>query len=211
MKDAAIHCESLTAEIVAVADGVSSCRNGKKGAEIAVKAAAELLLEETEYFFSSEKEKIAGLIVSYIRDKIFSFVEKNNQEPESYASTLSFVCRNKKTNEVMTFLLGDSLIFSFGEKEKHRLACKPVFLNDFKTITTMTENAEKFVDIKRNAPKDISYFVLATDGAWASFYENSGFAEDFKAITEKEIVEYLKKQECKDDCSVAFLNLKKGA
>ena len=210
-QDAVIKAESKTAEIVVIADGVSSCINSKRGAEIACKAVSEIMLNETEYIFSSSKEKIAGLLSAYVYKELMAEAKNNNQPVESYSSTLSFVCYNKISGEVMTFMLGDSLIFLI-KKDNIFLACTPELFEYCKTYATTTKDVAKVIEINILSPKDNICYLLATDGAWKTFYSGSVLSEEVgQAVKEENIIGYLEKQSCKDDCSIVMIDIPKGA
>lgn len=203
--------ESNTAKIIAIADGVSSCINCKRGAEIACQAVSEIMLEETEYIFSANKDKIAGLLSAYIYRKLLFEAKQNKQTVDSYASTLSFVCYNKITNEIMTFVLGDSLIYLI-DKGNITLVTLPDLPGGSTTYATTTKDVVDVINIKIFKAQDDSRFLLATDGAWETFYLNGVLSEKLQqAAKENTIIEYLEKQICYDDCSIAIMDIPKGA
>ena len=210
-QDAVFEAESGSAKIIAIADGVSCCENSKKGAEAACKAVSKIMLEETEYMFSSGTEKVKGLLFAYVYKKIREEAEKNGHTPESYSSTLAFVCINKISGEVMTFVLGDSLVYRISEGEMS-LACSPQLSGDSKTYTTTTEGAEQIIEINTFMPKEKLCFLLATDGAWKCFYSGGVMSEKAQmAVREGNIIGYLEAQECSDDCSIVMMDVPKGA
>lgn len=210
-QDVVYEAESRTAKIIAIADGVSACCNSKQGAEIACKAICDIMLEETEYIFSSTKEKAVGLLSDYVYKKLSATADKNSQSVSSYSSTLSFVCYNKISGKIMTFVLGDSLIYLISDGNMS-LACKPKLFDDSKTYTTTTENVAEVIELNVVIPQNNARYLLATDGAWKAFYSGGLLSDKFEqAIKKEKIIDYLEKQQCKDDCSIAMLDVPKGA
>lgn len=209
-QDVVYEAESRTAKIIAIADGVSACCNGKQGAEIACKTICDIMLDETEYIFSSSKEKAAGLLSAYVYKKLNAVANESNQSVSSYSSTLSFVCYNKINSKTMTFLLGDSLIYMISDGNMS-LACKPKLLDDSKTYSTTTENVAEVIELNVFIPQNNVRYLLATDGAWKTFY-SGGFLSDKleQATKEGKIIDYLEKQQCKDDCSIVMMDVPKG-
>lgn len=202
--------ESKTAYIIVVADGVSSCANGKRGAEIACKAICDIMLDETEYIFSASKKKIAGLLSSYVYKKLNLVANEDNQPITSYSSTLSFVCYNKIDGKIMTFVLGDSLVYLISEG-RLALACKPILFYDSKTYTTTTESIAEIIDLNIFFPQKNARYLLATDGAWKTFYSDGMLSSELEcAVKEEKIIDYLKARHCVDDCSIAIIDLPKG-
>lgn len=210
-QDAVLEAESVTAKIIVIADGVSSCLNGRQGAEIACKAVSDIMLNETSYIFSSSSEKIAGLLSAYVYKKLSEVARADNQPVESYSSTLSFVCHNKINGKTMTFLLGDSLIYMISDGEP-ALACKPKLLDDCKTFTTTTKNVSEAIEINVCTHTSKVRYILATDGAWGTFYSCGILSDKFEqAVKEEKIIDYLEEQQCNDDCSIIMMDIPKGA
>lgn len=210
-QDTIYEAESKTAKIIVIADGVSSCYNSKQGAEIACKAVSDIMLNETEYVFSSSKEKVAGLLSSYVYKQLSIVAKKDKQPVSSYSSTLSFVCYNKIRGEIMTFVLGDSLIYLILDGNM-TLACKPKLIDDSKTYTTTTQNVAEVIEINVFASQNSARYLLATDGAWKTFYSGGILSDKIEqAIREDKIIDYLKKQQCMDDCSIVMMDVLKGA
>ncbi len=210
-QDVVHEVESKTAKIIVIADGVSSCTNGGRGAEIACKAVSDIMLNETEYMFSSSKEKVAGLLSSYVYKQLSIVAKKDKQPVSSYSSTLSFVCYNKISGEIMTFILGDSLIYLILDGNM-TLACEPKLFDDSKTYTTTTQNVAEVIEINVFASQNSARYLLATDGAWKTFYSGGVLSDKIEqAVREEKIIDYLEKQQCMDDCSIVMMDVLKGA
>lgn len=210
-QDIVYEAESKTAKIIVIADGVSSCTNGGKGAEIACNAVSNIMLNETAYMFSSSSGKVADLLSAYVYKQLNIAAKKDNQPIISYSSTLSFVCYNKISREIMTFILGDSLIYMILDGNMI-LACKPKLFDDSKTYTTTTKNVAEVIEINLFASQNSARYLLATDGAWKTFYSGGVLSDKIEqAVREEKIIDYLEEQQCTDDCSIVMMDVPKGA
>lgn len=202
--------ENEIIKVAIIADGVSTCKNSLKGAEIVCKAVGEVLLDEAEYIFASPKKKTVSLMVAYIYKKLLAEANAQKETVESFSATLSFVCFNKAIGKVMTFVLGDSLIYGI-KGDSFLLACSPAFLDENGTLTTTTQNIESYVDINIFSVNDYSRFVLCTDGAWKTFYKNEALKEDILSVMKSDdmdlIKNYFDAQNNFDDCSCIIMNI----
>lgn len=210
-QDVVYEAESETAKIIVIADGVSSCTNAGKGAEIACKAVSDIMLNETAYMFSSSSGKVADLLSAYVYKQLNIAAKKDNQPISSYSSTLSFVCYNKISREIMTFILGDSLIYMILDGNM-TLACKPKLFDDSKTYTTTTQNVAEIIEINVFLSQNSTLYLLATDGAWKTFYSGGVLSDKIEqAVRAEKIIDYLEEQQCTDDCSIVMMDVPKGA
>lgn len=208
-QDALEQAESPTAILTVVADGVTSCEHADKGAALSCEAIKKIMLNETEYIFNLSKERAAALIVKYVYNTLQKYAESQNEDVNSYSSTLSFVCYNKFDGRVMTFTLGDSLAYLI--KDSELLLCgKPRVLGNGQTYSTTTEYAEEAVDINIFPRAHADRYILATDGAWKKFYLGGRLSKQIEiAAAENKIIDYLEKQEHEDDCSIVIMDIPK--
>lgn len=206
-QDAVLKAESPTAEIIVLADGVSDCNKARRGAQIACEAVSDILLNETEYIFSCEKEKIKGLLTSYVRSQLQREARLTLTDVNEYASTLSFVCRNKISNEVLTFMLGDSMIYSVTDG---RLAAEgsPVLTHTSAVYTTTTPCNERLAAAEIRQCGREEKFMIASDGAWRSFYTDGVLSDEVRsAVICNGIADFLEQRQCRDDCSIVILDV----
>lgn len=173
MQDCALSAQTPTAKIIVIADGVSTCENSRMGAGIACKAAKEILLQETDYIFNADPAVFANLFLTFIYEKLAHRAAQLQQSVESFSSTLAFVCFNKMTDQVMTFSLGDSLVFASGETGFVRLSNIRNDQSDGCCVTTTT-NACSYADVRVFSAAQYACYHLLTDGAWRLLYDDSG-------------------------------------
>lgn len=208
-QDRVFYSENADAVFLAVADGVTACKNSGKGAQIACESAAKIMLEEVDYIFRSDEEKIAYILLSYIQDKIL----QEDENGQSYASTLSFVCINKKTGKVMTFELGDSCIFLI--RHSDMVPVKPIeTAGDNYCCATMTEEADRQVTITFTDVKEIDSVLICTDGAWRTMVPDGRVVDTDlkKAVVEgntDEIDQYFDGTELSDDCTLLLYRVER--
>lgn len=111
--------------VMALADGVTSCAKGGEGAQIACKAASDMLIRSDKWF-GFEKEKIACLILEEVLFQIKKEANKNNEHIESYASTLVIAFFDKIKKRLLVFNLGDGAVFlSFLKESGYELFSPP--------------------------------------------------------------------------------------
>lgn len=193
--------ETAAGAFYAVADGASSCENSRKGAEIACKISAKIILDDIDYYFDSKPEKTINLILSNIRNKINKVAGDLNENEMSFASTLCFICVHKKRQQVMTFVLGDSKVFALYPES----ICQKNPVNAYKnneTCTVLTDFANEDVGFSIESYFANSQFVLCTDGCWKElFYMNEDNRVAMRSESVEGIEDYLESVKMFDDCS----------
>ena len=201
--------ENNEARIIVVADGISSCKNALQGAQLACKVAANALLGETQFLFSLAPAVIASLILENIKRELRTLSLVTSQSEQSYSSTLSFVCFNKHSEQVMLFVLGNSFIYALSQN-----GISPVCLPDEAgaklTPCTTTKGAEQCTKVEILAKGSPAY-LIASDGAWRCFYQRGIWDPSFLTAVKKNCLQqFLKNNCCEDDCSIVIMNTKEN-
>ena len=98
-QDALCHAQNKEFCVISLADGVSTCREAKCGAEIASSAITNLLLKKGDYFLEFGNEQIAELALSHILYELKERAENDSQNLEDYSSTVASVLVDKKKND----------------------------------------------------------------------------------------------------------------
>ncbi len=204
MQDFTLTENNARIDIHVIADGVSSCKNSHIGAELACRAVCSILSEDCDYFFAC-KEKYAGvLLLNYVRRMLRERAEKDGEELTSYASTLSFVCRHKKSGDVMIFSLGDSKVFCLETDDLQPLTSAKTDGQN-RCVTTLTQGAEECIQIRILKNKTRSDFLLMTDGAWQMMYVNCFLRSDLRVMLQNRdfgsFATALEQMQPADDCS----------
>lgn len=210
-QDYYLHKENQFVEIIVLADGVSSCKEGKTGASVSCQTAADIMLNKWNYLFASDKDTVVRLIVNRVIDNLKSECTKSGKTLNDYSSTLSFACLDKNNRRLMVFSLGDSFIYKLSENEL-RLMYQPKELEDNHCYTTTTKAVEKEVYLNILDSAGIDSVILCSDGAWNLFYDQNIIKEDFMtAFINKNfnaVKNYLCEIENPDDCTFIVMNIK---
>ncbi|MBQ6738232.1 MAG: protein phosphatase 2C domain-containing protein [Synergistaceae bacterium] len=192
--------------VIALADGVSSCKMSGEGAEISCKTLVKLFLERGNFFFNSDihryKREMSELILSYI----LSELAKKSDNIKEYSSTISSVIYNKENNKILCFNLGDGIIIS-NKCDKAEIIIKP-YQNDDGCCVTTTVNAEFAFDIEIFDFASMDTIMILSDGAWKPIFENKNFSFIQNGISFSELNNYLDSIKCLDDYS--YISITKG-
>lgn len=191
-------------DFYAVADGVSSCVNSKKGAEIACSVACDVMINEFDYYIDSPVRKAAWLITRHIQTKLSEYADRSTQKVETFASTLCFICIDKNSGRAFSFTLGDSHLYILNSG-KICLAKETKLYRNNMICATVTESAEEAAIINSYNKEEYDGFVLCTDGVWKSlFTQNASY--NFWSIEEcKKMIEEFKIKKTQDDATVLFV------
>ncbi len=192
--------ENDDAVFYAVSDGVSACADSAEGAMIACKTAAEILLDDVDYYFDSKKIKTAGLILDNIREDIRAKASASGKDPRSYSGTLSFVLSSKKDSRMMTFSVGDSRIYKVTD-EGVSLISGSKNCSDNLTVSTMTADAADDAELEIIERKDGESYILCTDGVWKGLTDHPEVV-----MNDPETIESSLDNEAQaDDCTFLFI------
>lgn len=161
-QDALAAMEDDQYSIVALADGVSSCRRAREGAQAACDAAVSLLYGKPEFFLCSAPETTVRVVLNVIREKLTSMTSDGDFRPLS--STLAFVLLHKGTQRALLFQLGDGLVAGNRNGRWVNLI-QPDDSRDGTCVTTTTGAAHRCRAVHMDTAQWDS-FILLTDGAW---------------------------------------------
>lgn len=198
-------------KFVAVADGVSSCENGRQGAELACKVIFEALKKEVDYLLSLSKKSIAYLIVNLVQSKVDKLARKTGRDIFSFASTLSFVCVDCKTDRAISFSVGDSDIFAVTNDDQIKRMSEARKFESGMCCATLTKEAYLYASVEIFDPFLIRLLFIGSDGAWNVMLKNDVMDSnvvdclmnnDYKALSD-----ILNDANNLDDCSFVCMNL----
>ncbi len=209
-QDVLCHAQNRNFCIISLADGVSTCKEAKSGAEIASKAITNLLLKKGEYFLEFENEQIAEFALSHILFELKQCAENESKDIEEYSSTISSVLVDKKKKRMLCFNLGDSIIMAIG-RGKCRVLAMPADSSSGCCATT-TKRATTMVSVKLFDTSMVESIVICSDGAWKQmFNKNRLKPEVFNLLSNNEydgLKDFLMKQNCFDDYSFISLDMR---
>ena len=195
--------------IISLADGVSSCKEAKKGAEIACSCVTDLLLTHGDHFFNVSGEQIPSLILSHILYKLDQCAAASSCPIEEFSSTISTVMLDKKRNQILCYHLGDGLILGV-QSGKCRVLGMPCDSSSGCCVTT-TKCAEKMVTVRILGADLFDSILICSDGAWRQMYYRNRMKPDVHDLVAHsefdKLGEFLAQQNCFDDYSFISLDL----
>ena len=162
----------------AVADGVSSCREAKKGAEIVSAAAVEVLLHHAERLFQNDTETVRGTVMKYVRYRLKMEAEANQAAVEDYGCTLVCVLIDLNQKRMLYLSTGDSGIITLGESTVWTENREIYAMDPNKPIVTVATDEDfsatncRVVDLWC-----VQQVILCSDGFWRPLAAEKGLTE----------------------------------
>lgn len=208
-QDVVFHKKNERYTVISLADGTSSCKMAKKGAELACKGITELLLDKSDYFFTNEKEKIIETLLTHIIYLLDNEAKNNDIDIDEYSSTLTSVLYDRIEKKLLVFSVGDSAIFISGNG-KCNLIMAPV--DDYKgTYVTTTRDVSKKVFLDIFDKQKMDSLVICSDGAWTEMYDRNRLKPEvmdyLMNMEYEELKKYLVNKKCYDDYSFIAMDL----
>ncbi len=195
--------------VIALADGVTSCKMARKGAEIACRALTNLLLQKGDFFLDCEKEKTAKHIIAHIEHELKQHATENNKLLSEYSSTIAGILLDKRSRRVMSISLGDSLIVYTEDRRCNMLSIPADSVEGCPTTTTI--NAWKLMEIQVMDANILDSVVICSDGAWHHMIKTNRLRQNIKTMIidmkYEKLSEFLKMQNCRDDYSFISLDI----
>lgn len=144
-QDAVFSYEDDNICYIALADGATSCRNSKAGAEIACKCIKDFLINSDIFNFSADK--LAYLVWEEIMFHIKNEASILNDTEKSFASTFAFTYLDKKSNRLVTYNLGDGAIYILHNTSSEYELLSPPKRTDGVCMLIPNKNAYKSAEI----------------------------------------------------------------
>jgi serine/threonine protein phosphatase PrpC len=195
--------------VLTLADGVSSCKEAKKGAKVASESITNLFIDKAVYFMDFEKKKTAKLAILHMMYELKKRAEQDKMDVDDYSSTVASVLIDKKRRKMMYFNLGDSIIITV-ENKKCSILAKPMDSSDGCVVTT-TEGAELSVDTGIVSCTDS--VLICSDGAWGSMFDRGKLRYDVREMITNgqydKLSEFIKSHKHFDDSTFISVDLKK--
>ena len=192
-----------------LADGVSSRKFSKEGAQIACDTAAELFMRSDRLLLNYEKQKAVYVLLDEILYNLKSLCSTNSADIKDYASTLMFVLVDKKSNIVYVLNLGDGMCFATLDETVYEISSADEQAEG--CFVTTTENVNDYVFFEKYDAYKYDSFFMMSDGAWRTICDNGRIDELYKDImvtqNTKKLKDIFEKEIIDDDCSFAFVDL----
>ena len=192
--------------VVTLADGVSTQKNGLLGAKTACKTTSEYVLRRASDFMLYDKEEVSKYILKEVLYELEKLSQAQNEEIESYSSTLLTLIYDKNNQEGILMNLGDGVVLG-SKKQKYFYVSKGRNIQG-STFVTTSNDAYRNMEICKFKSEECDRLLLGTDG----------IKEYLKNIKSKKDIDYeaVKKKVTQqlpyDDCSfieIKFVNVAK--
>ncbi|MCR5607870.1 MAG: protein phosphatase 2C domain-containing protein [Lachnospiraceae bacterium] len=208
-QDALCFDENEKVCVISLADGVSTCSESKKGAEIACATITDFFMKMGEELLGFNEKNIANFIVSRIMYELKKYADENSKNVEDYSSTIASIMIDKRSNKMLCFSLGDSLVGTVKEGN-YSVVIPPSDSTDGCYVTT-TRGAADEAKIKVTNVGVTESLFICSDGAWKKMYERNKINEDICRIIENKdyysLEKYLKKEDNFDDLSFISVDI----
>lgn len=195
--------------VITLADGVSTCNEAKKGAEITSHAITNLFLKKGSFFLESDQKQVTKWALSHVLHELKRQADKDSKAIEEYSSTLSSVFVDEKNGKMLCFNLGDNIIFATGNGRCCVLAM-PENSSDGCSVTT-TKNASIMVTTKIIETSKIDAVIICSDGAWKQMYQKNKMKPEIHDLLVNhkfdDLKRYFQSRNSMDDCSFISMNL----
>ena len=207
-QDAICKKQSILGHAAALADGVSSCRCARAGAQQTVRVLAEILACYGDRLTSMTPQDAARCLIEHVSFHLQRLSEKEGKPVKEYASTMMGAFWQAGGDTLLTCNLGDGVILGVGEHGCKVLSC-PANTADG-CPATVTKNAATLTHVKVEDKSLFDYVVLLSDGAWPFLIEKNGklradICAWFQAGKTGMVADLLRDRNPEDDCSFVLL------
>ena len=197
--------------VISLADGVSTCKEAKRGAEIASRAITDLLLQKGDHLFGFENQQIADFALSHVLYELKQKASEDRENLAEYSSTIASVFWDKRHGKLLCFNLGDSLIMATG-KSGCRVLAMPSDSSSGCCVTT-TKNALLMATVRVIDTSQIESVIICSDGAWKPMFTKNKLRPEVAALLIRqefeELKAFLNKQDCFDDYSFISMDIQR--
>ncbi len=208
-QDAVCAMEDKTFAVITMADGVSTCREARMGAQISAEAVTELLTRKGMHMLDLEGKTIAEAWLSQARYELHKAAAAMGEEVKHYASTLSSVYLDKINGRLLYLNLGDSLIIGCSPYQ-YKILAAPSDSSFGCPVTT----AEKAVENVTFGVLDTILYeqvIILSDGAWRSILKKGKLDSVAMAMLQRldydAFSAYLDQKNISDDYSYIALSV----
>ena len=209
-QDALCHGKSKDLCVISLADGVSTCKEAKRGASIASQAITNLFLKKGNHFLEFDDEQIADFAVSHVLRELKQEALNASLPVIDYSSTVASVLVDKRKKRMLCFNLGDSIILA-SRNGRCKVLCMPSD-SSFGCCVTTTKRAEKRVSIKMCDIGSMESVVICSDGAWREMFVKNRLKPEIARMLSNneydELKDFLISQNCFDDYSFISLDMR---
>ncbi len=198
--------------VISLADGVSACRDAKRGAAIASQAITDLFLNKGDHFLEFEDGQIAELALSHVLFELRRLAVDASHPIEELSSTIASVLIDRKKRRMLCFNLGDGIIMGTGNG-KCRVLSMPADSSSGCCVTT-TKGAERAARVKRFDIGSLETVVICSDGAWGEMFSGNRLRPEVLQMLSRgeydPLKDFLAGRDCRDDHSFISLDMRQS-
>ena len=198
--------------VLVMADGVSSCKYGAEGAGIVSSCAMDYVYKQYSIFHFLPKEWPVFML-NLLKKQLNTVAENNNDLCEEYSTTLMVLVIDRVRGIMHYCNIGDGILMAIGEK-KCPLICMPQGGESGCPVITTKGIEKKMISGEMNLD-DVNSVMMCSDGTWEMMYNHNILKPEIKEILLRknyvEFKEYIKEAHNTDDCSFAFVDVRRAA
>jgi serine/threonine protein phosphatase PrpC len=157
------------------------------------------------------EETVAELSLAHIRWELQQKADAMHIDVKELSSTLCSALYDRKTRKLLLVNLGDGMIIT-GSKSGCAVPAMPSDSRNGCYVTT-TPEAEKKMRVYKMDAGTAETIYLCSDGAWHNLFERSRMRQEVQTMIKmkrnKQLGDYLQKQDPFDDCTFITMELKK--
>ncbi len=206
-KDALFFLDDGSTAVYSLADGVTSKRFSKVGAQAILEEISSFFLQKPFFLFTAPITWAKSVIIEKIEDTL-SYLSENSIPDSEFSSTLLVVAVSKTYNKCLWFHIGDGVILKEGTSPGavvEILSQAHHGVTSRYTFTTSSKPLRRYMHCGTEALDCVKRLILATDGAILPYYSHLQISEEGQHLLQKglsEVYKDLQRRYPKDDYSM---------
>ena len=196
--------------IIALADGVSSCKYGPEGAKMASSFALDYINEQFSRF-RFLPEKWPTYMLNYVKQQLNEFVQYDKSIYSDHSTTLMILIIDREKNLMHYCNIGDGLIIAVDDN-MCSIICLPQ-RRDSRCLVITTEGIENEIISGTIDLNNVNCIVACSDGAWEKMYDHNMLKPEIKNIllsgNHLKLKDVIDESKSIDDCSFAFADVRR--
>ena len=199
-------------QMIALADGVGSCKNSEIGARIACDCIWDLFAKRSNYLMNLDDKKARELVASHVRHHLQKRADEMDVDVCQLASTLSAALIDKESGRFFYYCQGDSPIFFICDEKIRYIQAERDMGNGI--CATTTADGDRKACFGKGDAGQCSSVVVMSDGAADRIYHKTRMLEEAKqALLEQDyegLIDIMEQKEGPDDYSFIAASIREG-
>lgn len=198
--------------VLTLADGVSSCKYGAKGASMVSSCAMDYVYNQYSTLRFLPREW-SVFMLNLLKKQLNAAVNNDRDLYEEYSSTLMVLVIDKVKGIMHYCNIGDGILMAIDDR-KCPIVCMPQGDKSGCPVIT-TEGIEKKMVSGTMELNDVNSILICSDGTWKMMYNHNTLKPDVKEIlltgNYSKFKEFISMSDNLDDCSFAFADVRRTA